>query len=892
MHLNSLPICQTRDQINGDRSLILSDSDIAEWKRIFGGGGGSGGGTVKWFETPGDRDAYYAEHAEELASNPTVGIGDPATAWQWDSTEWVQSAIALQGPKGDPGEDGQDGAQGAKGDTGTQGPQGEVGPMGPQGPIGPQGEKGDKGDPGSGGGSDPVPTWIIKDGATGSAYGILGATQALSANGKTAAYAYREAANRTQIHLMISYDGAPFKDVGTLEAANQVYNFYVVISDDGERVFLLNGGIPEGPVRFGYSVGGGAMTVSDFSASAVLQNVSMDRGHLFFLTKVSNDYTYNIMKDCDPAQLSSGPLLTMSGSAYVRGVQITRDATSFVLGIGGLDQMNLCTKRGDSAVDIIGIGNMSPTGTHIEMTDDGSLLVIYGDPTYLLIRKNFGSIDTVPVFTEHVPATAGYINITTDNTIQYATVETPGTVLFGLRLPDGTQTEDSFDAGETIGQPVMRYAHNRDTVLVTAQVTDFTTFKPTSVYTWLWTGSEAPVPVEPEGPSALFSVFGITNGGEKIVGEMLDKATGNSLGYYELDNLTDWVKFGDTNGQDIGFKMVSSNDGEVMFFLGTPTMDQPDLPIRTFLFTTQDIQKELDAHVSDTTVHVTSALSTRIDGIESMSTQTAQDFVDTDLRIDMHVNTDHNRWNNNAFSHGLLYAESAAARGLKLSDDSAPIFAGEVYVIPDQYGGLLDFTFTNSDTEFAVLTNKTTGQQYSTQGYAPNVQGSEPFRVDQGDQIQFSGPATLTYRAYVPDPNSQLAQIVASLSAEITAVYAAAIEAAKEIYAGTGDLNYDFTQPTKVVGKDGIIAVGGSEGYTFTANGAIVVTYSALIGAAKSVLVDDVVVWETVLSLLGANTTKSPSDPIKVSTGQVVTTSGLLGVAESLDVTFYPNAGA
>lgn len=68
---------------------------------LEGGGGGTGGGTVKWFATTGDRDAYYAANPDELAKNPTVGVGDPAVAWQWNGTAWAQSAIALQGPKGD-----------------------------------------------------------------------------------------------------------------------------------------------------------------------------------------------------------------------------------------------------------------------------------------------------------------------------------------------------------------------------------------------------------------------------------------------------------------------------------------------------------------------------------------------------------------------------------------------------------------------------------------------------------------------------------------------------------------------------------------------------------------------------------------------------------------------
>ncbi len=121
----------------------------------------------------------------------------------------------------------------------------------------------------------------------------------------------------------------------------------------------------------------------------------------------------------------------------------------------------------------------------------------------------------------------------------------------------------------------------------------------------------------------------------------------------------------------------------------------------------------------------------------------------------------------------------------------------------------------------------------------------------------------------------------------MAAVYAAAIKKAQEIYAGTTDLDFDFNQPTVIIGANGLLSVGASGGYAVPANGAIVCTYSAVVGAVKTVQVNGATVWTSPLSLLGLGV--PPSDPIRVNAGDVISSVGVLGLGESLNVTFYPN---
>ncbi len=116
-----------------------------------GGGGGSSGGTVAWFETEADRDAFYIANPGALKPGISVGVGEPVVLYTWTGRVWATGAIGFKGDKGDPGDVGSPGPIGPEGPEGPQGPQGFQGPVGPKGDDGspgPEGPKGDTGDTG------------------------------------------------------------------------------------------------------------------------------------------------------------------------------------------------------------------------------------------------------------------------------------------------------------------------------------------------------------------------------------------------------------------------------------------------------------------------------------------------------------------------------------------------------------------------------------------------------------------------------------------------------------------------------------------------------------------------------------------------------------------------
>ncbi len=113
---------------------------------------------------------------------------------------------------------------------------------------------------------------------------------------------------------------------------------------------------------------------------------------------------------------------------------------------------------------------------------------------------------------------------------------------------------------------------------------------------------------------------------------------------------------------------------------------------------------------------------------------------------------------------------------------------------------------------------------------------------------------------------------------------------AQDLYAGTIPV-YDYSNPTTIIGTDGLIKVGSGQEYTITGNGAINCQVGGLLGTAILVKINDVVVWTSPTVVLGIKVggDNNPSDDIQVSTGDIITTEGLLGVGQTLNITFYPN---
>lgn len=80
---------------------------------------GVGGGTVRWFATLTDRDAYFDAEPGRLRDGISVGVGNPPAGYIYDGTQWLSGMLTLRGPAGQDGADGTDGINGINGTNGT-----------------------------------------------------------------------------------------------------------------------------------------------------------------------------------------------------------------------------------------------------------------------------------------------------------------------------------------------------------------------------------------------------------------------------------------------------------------------------------------------------------------------------------------------------------------------------------------------------------------------------------------------------------------------------------------------------------------------------------------------------------------------------------------------------
>lgn len=140
--------------------------------------------------------------------------------------------------------------------------------------------------------------------------------------------------------------------------------------------------------------------------------------------------------------------------------------------------------------------------------------------------------------------------------------------------------------------------------------------------------------------------------------------------------------------------------------------------------------------------------------------------------------------------------------------------------------------------------------------------------------------------------NASLATITQVLNGHIkddaklrATLWSMAIAAAQQVYAGTLP-DMDMDNPIVAINAGSLVDLGTNTSYTVPENGFIVATYSALLGTAPTLTINDVEINYIALSVLGSG---SPSEPIQVSTGDIIKATGLLGLGSSFNVTFYPN---
>lgn len=117
------------------------------------------------------------------------------------------------------------------------------------------------------------------------------------------------------------------------------------------------------------------------------------------------------------------------------------------------------------------------------------------------------------------------------------------------------------------------------------------------------------------------------------------------------------------------------------------------------------------------------------------------------------------------------------------------------------------------------------------------------------------------------------------------AILIAAREEAQAIYDGT-DVPLSTTG-TPVIGTGGVLALGSDAQYVVPENGGITITFSAVLALGNvQVLVNGNSVFDSsAISLLSV---PAPTT-VRVNGGDIVTTSGSLGLLSSLSVVFYPN---
>ncbi len=116
-------------------------------------------------------------------------------------------------------------------------------------------------------------------------------------------------------------------------------------------------------------------------------------------------------------------------------------------------------------------------------------------------------------------------------------------------------------------------------------------------------------------------------------------------------------------------------------------------------------------------------------------------------------------------------------------------------------------------------------------------------------------------------------------------ILSAARQEAQDIYDGT-EVPLSSTGTT-IIGTGGLLDLGGTGQYVIPANGGITITFSAVLALGNvQVYVNGASVFDSsAISLLSV----PPPTTIRVNGGDMITSTGSLGLLSSLNVTFYPN---
>lgn len=99
---------------------------------------------------------------------------------------------------------------------------------------------------------------------------------------------------------------------------------------------------------------------------------------------------------------------------------------------------------------------------------------------------------------------------------------------------------------------------------------------------------------------------------------------------------------------------------------------------------------------------------------------------------------------------------------------------------------------------------------------------------------------------------------------------------------------YDYSKTVTVITGGSLVNLVEQDTYTVPVNGAIQATVGGLLGAGLQLKVNGETVWTAPLNLL----LPLSSDEIPVSAGDIISASGVVGIGQTIDVSYTPNKGA
>lgn len=105
-----------------------------------------------------------------------------------------------------------------------------------------------------------------------------------------------------------------------------------------------------------------------------------------------------------------------------------------------------------------------------------------------------------------------------------------------------------------------------------------------------------------------------------------------------------------------------------------------------------------------------------------------------------------------------------------------------------------------------------------------------------------------------------------------------------DTYAGTTP-TYDYSRSETIMQAGGLVNLADQGTYTIPVNGAIQAQVGGLLGAGLQVQVNGTTVWTAPLSLL----VPLNSPEIQVNAGDQIGYTGVVGLGQSIEVTFFPN---